>query len=204
MISGLTQHYAIVHKKSTPYYPQVNGLAESTKKTLQNMLRKIVNENRTDWDTKLSSALWAYRTSFKTSVQATPFCLAYGLEAVMPVEFRIPSLRIQVKVRNTEEASERIRLQQLLALGEARVHSLAVLELDQQCRKAFVDRHRGRNEKMFGVGKAVLVFHTRMGKMPGKLRFRWTGPYWIIAAEKGTFMLDTLAGEILPQKVNGF
>ena len=126
MISGLTQHYAIVHKKSTPYYPQANGLAESTNKTLQNILRKIVNQNRTYWDTKLSSALWAYRTSFKTSVQATPFRLAYELEIAMLVEFQIPSLRIQVKERMTEETSEQIRLQQLLALGETRVHSLAV------------------------------------------------------------------------------
>ena len=104
----------------------------------------------------------------------------------------------------TEEASERIRLQQLLALGETRVHSLAVLELDQQRRKAFVDRHRGRNEEMFGEGNVVLVLQTRMGMMPEKLRFRWTGLYWIVAAEKGTFTLGTLAGEILPQKVNGF
>ena len=43
-----------------------------------------------------------------------------------------------------------------------------------------------------------------MGKMPGKLRFRWTGSYWIIGAENGTFTLGTLAGEILPQKVNRF
>ena len=43
-----------------------------------------------------------------------------------------------------------------------------------------------------------------MGKMPRKLRFRWTGPYWIVAAEKGTFTLGMLAGEILPQKINGF
>ena len=43
-----------------------------------------------------------------------------------------------------------------------------------------------------------------MGKMPGKLRFRWSRPYWIVAAEKGTFTLGTLAGEILPQKVKGF
>ena len=76
----------------------------------------------------------------------------------MPLEFQIPSLRIQVKERMTEEDSEQIHLQQLLALGETRVHSLAVLELDQQRRKAFVDRHRGRNEEMFGEGKAVLVF----------------------------------------------
>ena len=91
VIADLTHQYAVVHKKSTPYYPQANGLADSTNKTLQNILRKIVNENQTDWDTKVSSALWAYRTSFKTNVQATPFYLAYGLEAVMPVEFQISS-----------------------------------------------------------------------------------------------------------------
>ena len=87
-----------------------------------------MNENRTDWDTTLSSALWAYRTSFKTSVQATAFRLAYGLEAVMPVEFQIPSLRILVKERMPEETSEQIRLQQLLALGKPRVRSLVILE----------------------------------------------------------------------------
>ena len=40
--------------------------------------------------------------------------------------------------------------------------------------------------------------------MPGKLRFHWTGPYWIVEAENGTFTLGTLAGEILRQKVNTF
>ena len=67
-----------------------------------------------------------------------------------------------------------------------------------------MDRHHGRNEEEFGEGKAVLVFQTRMGKMHGKLRFRWTGPYWIVAAEKGTFTLGTLAGEVLPQTANGY
>ena len=73
VVRELMHHYAVVHKKSTPYYPQVNGLAESTNKMLQTILKKIVNENRTDWDTKLQSALWAYRTSYKTSIQSTPF-----------------------------------------------------------------------------------------------------------------------------------
>ena len=85
-----------------------------------------------------------------------------------------------------------------------RVHSLEVFGLDQQRRRAFVDWHHGRNEKLFAIGKAVLVFRTRMGKMPEKLRFRWTGPYWIVAVENGTFTLGTLTREILPQKVNGF
>ena len=56
----LSTYYA-VHKKRTPYYPQANGLAESTNKTIQTILKKIVNENRTDWDQKLHSAYWHKR-----------------------------------------------------------------------------------------------------------------------------------------------
>ena len=122
----------MVHKKSTQYYPQANGLAESTNKTLQNILKKIVNENRTDWDTNLYSALWAYRTSYKTSIQSTPFRLAFGLEAVMPVEFQVPSLRIQIREWLPEAQSEQLRLQQLLELGEIRVRSMAILEQEQR------------------------------------------------------------------------
>mgnify|MGYP000081819559 CR=1 FL=1 len=110
MISDLTQHYIVVHKKSTPYYPQANGLVESRNKTLKNILRKIVNENRTDSDMKLNSALWAYNTSFKTNVPDTSLHLAYGLEVIMRVKLRIPSLHIHVKERMREEAFEQIRL----------------------------------------------------------------------------------------------
>ena len=95
----LTNHYIVVHKKSTSYYPQANGLAESTNKTLQTIPKKIVNENRMDCDTKLHSALWAYRMSYKTNIQSTPFRLAFGLEPVMPIQFHIPSLQIQVRER---------------------------------------------------------------------------------------------------------
>ena len=84
--------------------------------------------------------------------------MAFGLEAVMPVEFQIPRLRIQVRVHMKEGASEQIRLQQLPVLCKTRFNNLASLKLDQQRRKAFVDRHRGRNEVKFGEGKAVLVF----------------------------------------------
>ena len=53
LIRNLTSHYTVVHKKSTPYYPQANGLAESMDKTLQTILKKIVNEHQTNWDDKL-------------------------------------------------------------------------------------------------------------------------------------------------------
>ena len=81
---------------------------------------------------------------------------------------------------------------------------MTILQHAHQQRKAFVDRHRGRNEFFFGIGKVVLLFQTRMGKMLGKLHLRWIGSDWIVATENDTFTLETLAGEILLQKVNGF
>ena len=67
-----------------------------------------------------------------------------------------------------------------------------------------MDGHRRGNEKEFGIGKPVLVFQNRMGNMPGKLRFRWTGPFWITREFNGSYQLGTLAGELLSKWVNGF
>jgi hypothetical protein len=122
----------------------------------------------------------------------------------MPSEFIVPSLRIQSEYRLNESESEQARVEQLLRLEEDRIRSMEALEHEQRLRKAFVDRHRKRNEERFGIGKAVLLFQSRSGLMPGKLRLRWTGPYWIVKTDNGTYQLGTLSGEVLPQWANGF
>ena len=43
-----------------------------------------------------------------------------------------------------------------------------------------------------------------MGNMLGKLRFWWTGPFWITQGFKGSYQLGTLAGELLEKWVNRF
>jgi hypothetical protein len=53
----LTKEFMILHRRSTTYYPQANGQAENTNKVLKTVLTKMVNANRTDWDTKLHTAL---------------------------------------------------------------------------------------------------------------------------------------------------
>ena len=60
------------------------------------------------------------------------------------------------------------------------------------------DRHLNNNEKLFDIGKLVLVFQTKMGSMPRKLRFRWTGPFRIVNTYNSMCQLGTLAGEVLP------
>jgi hypothetical protein len=46
----------------------------------------------------LYSALWAYRTSVKTTTSFSPFQLVYELEAVLPIECQIPSLKLAVQL----------------------------------------------------------------------------------------------------------
>nr|CAN66315.1 hypothetical protein VITISV_035172 [Vitis vinifera] len=84
--------YGIQHHRSSAYRPQTNGAVEAANKNIKRILRKMVETSR-DWSKKLSFALWAYRTSFRTSTEATPYSLVYGMEAVLPVEMEMGSLR---------------------------------------------------------------------------------------------------------------
>ena len=54
-------------------------------------------ETSRDWSENLHFALWAYRTSFRTSTRATPYSLVYGMEVVQPVEIEMGSLRITLE-----------------------------------------------------------------------------------------------------------
>ena len=54
-------------------------------------------ETSQDRSEKLPFALWAYRTSFRTSTEATPYSLVYGMEAVLPIEIEMGSLRVALE-----------------------------------------------------------------------------------------------------------
>ena len=54
-------------------------------------------ETSWDWLEKLFFALWAYRTSFRTSTEATLYSLVYGMEVMFPVEIEMGSLRVALE-----------------------------------------------------------------------------------------------------------
>jgi len=91
MMTELTDQLGLHHDSSMPYYPQANGLVEAINKVLIIMIRRIIGIHRSNWHNMLFSALWAYRTTVKTSTGFTPFQLVYGLETMLPIECEIPS-----------------------------------------------------------------------------------------------------------------
>jgi hypothetical protein len=46
----------------------------------------------------LFSALWAYRTAMKIATGFTPFHLVHGVEATLPIECEIPTLRTAIEL----------------------------------------------------------------------------------------------------------
>ena len=69
-----------------PQYPQSNGQAEATNKTLLFALKKRLEKAKGKWVEMLPDVLWAYRTTPRRLTGNTPFALVYGIDAVIPME----------------------------------------------------------------------------------------------------------------------
>lgn len=87
---GIRNHY------STPAYPQSNGQAEISNKVILKGLKKRLDRAKGRWIEELPSVLWAYRTTPKRSTSTTSFSLAFGMEAVIPLEIGLPTLKMEL------------------------------------------------------------------------------------------------------------
>jgi transposase InsO family protein len=74
------------HWIATPYHPLMSSQAETSNKKIKNILHKTVNQMARSWRSKLSEALWAYRTAYKMLIGMTPYQLIYGKTCHLPIE----------------------------------------------------------------------------------------------------------------------
>ena len=81
---------------SIPRYPQSNGQAEVTNKTLITALKKRLEQAKGKWVEELPDVLWAYQTTPGRPIGNTLFALAYGMDAIIPTEIGLPTIRTEV------------------------------------------------------------------------------------------------------------
>jgi hypothetical protein len=86
--------YHIVLGHSIDYYPQGNVLAESSNKTLVNIIKKTLHENKKSWHNKLVFALWDDRLTTKRSIGMSPYQLVYGTKEVFPTSLGVPVMKL--------------------------------------------------------------------------------------------------------------
>ena len=81
-------------------------------------MTKMIKVAKGSSNMHLQSALWTYRTAFKVTTKQMPFHLAFGQEAIVPFEFKIPALRTSVEYELNPEANLQERLTELERMDE--------------------------------------------------------------------------------------
>jgi hypothetical protein len=157
---------------STAYHPQTDGQTENSNKTLETILRSVVNFEQNDWDLHLTAAELAVNNSKNATTGYTPFFLAYGREVRMPLDAAISPLF----GANSNAAATAALSRWEEALEHARRNSKAA----QASQARYADQHR-RNI-FLKVGDRVLLStkHLRLvgdAHRTPKLASRFIGPY---------------------------
>jgi hypothetical protein len=183
----------LVH--STAYYPQGNGLAESTNKSLVRIIKKLLEQNTKGWDSKLKFSMWDDRVTDKKSIGTSPFKLVYGTEAIFPVQL---ALRVAKFLQEADSESNDLtrRIHNLVKLQQDREQLLEKTELHHRKMKETFDRKVKADT--FKAGELVLKWDAarqEKGKH-GKFDVLWTGPFVKATVQQNnTFVLQYLAGE---------
>ncbi|MCO5551363.1 hypothetical protein L7F22_004865 [Adiantum nelumboides] len=116
LLTKVCDELHILHRHSTPYYPQSNGLVEKANGIIAGIIQKMVKNKTKLWNDFLDGALWAYQTTYKEAKDFTPFHLVYGQEALQPIELNISTIRLHGKVAQGEEEAWADRLLTLAEL----------------------------------------------------------------------------------------
>ncbi|RVW47932.1 Transposon Tf2-12 polyprotein [Vitis vinifera] len=169
----------------------VTKFAEATNKTLINALKKRLEQAKGKWVEELPGVLWAYRTTPGRPTGNTPFALTYGMDAVIPTEIGLPTIRrcSKTKDANTE-------LGRNLDWADEVRESAAIRMADYQ-QRASAHYNRKVRPRNFKNGTLVLrkVFENTAEVGAGKFQANWEGPYIVSKAnENGAYHLQKLDG----------
>ena len=136
---------------SSPAHRQSNGQAEVTIRTLKAALKTKLENLKGKWVEYLPEVLWTFKTTRRSATQETPFALAFGIEAVAPVEVGLKSPRVEFA--NTEHHEEILRLN-LYLLEEKR--KCSIKHAEDYHRKTTKYHDRRVRPRSFRPGDLVL------------------------------------------------
>lgn len=84
------------HRFASVTHPQTNEQMEVTNRTILTDLKEKLNGAKTGWADELLSILLACRTLPRVAIGETAFSLAYGTDAIVHIELKIPNTEYSI------------------------------------------------------------------------------------------------------------
>jgi hypothetical protein len=84
------EDYNITLGHSIAYYPQGNGLAELSNKSLTRIIKRLLQDNKRAWHKNIIYVLWVDRVTTKNSISTSPFQIVYGADVIFPTSLGLP------------------------------------------------------------------------------------------------------------------
>ncbi|KAM2065822.1 hypothetical protein ACFX1T_042365 [Malus domestica] len=180
---------------ASPAHPQSNGQVEAINKIIKRTLKTSLDKAKGCWPEFVPQVLWSYRTSYRTSTGETPFSLAFGTEAVVPVELEQATFRVQNYIQSENDKQLTLNLD-LVEEHRNQAH-LRNVAYKQRISNYYDSRVKPRS---FKIGDWVLKKRLLCDRVPseGTLSPNWDGPYEVIGISRpGSYTLRSSDGKTL-------
>ncbi|RVW99877.1 Gypsy retrotransposon integrase-like protein 1 [Vitis vinifera] len=164
----------------------------SHKQNSNQCLKEKAEQAKGKWVEELPGVLWAYRTTPGRPTGNTPFALTYGMDAVIPTEIGLPTIRTDA----AKQEDANTELGRNLDWADEVRESAAIRMADYQ-QRASAHYNRKVRPRNFKNGTLVLrkVFENTAEVGAGKFQANWEGPYIVSKAnENGAYHLQKLDG----------
>ena len=161
------------------------------------MNKKLLQDNKRAWHTKLKFSLWDERISTKKAFGTSPFQLIYGLYVIFPAYLVLPIMKY-LQEQESEQNSIQRRMNQLIEVQQVKESVYDRSQLIQDIMKKIFDRKIKAYD--FQLGDLVLKWDARFedkGKH-GKFDHLWQGPYKIssLNGKNAYFLQDSNGNKV--------
>ena len=124
---------------------------------------------------ELPEVLWAYRITARKPTCMSPFTITYGMEAIIPTEIGMPTIR----TNTPEQENVELMIKDLDTIDELRESAaIRIASYQRRLERSYNKRVKPR---AFQPGDLVLrkVFENTADPTAGKFQPNWEGPYLI-------------------------
>lgn len=190
--------FGVTKTRTTPGYPQSDGMVERFNRTLLNALASFAAQHQRDWDLYIPFVLFAYRSAVHESTGTSPSLMMLGREVRGPVELLVPRPEQEEPQELTEYG---VKLRKILEEVHAKARDC--LEVTGSNMKRRYDRSADADG--FQVGDAVWLYNPTCKKNTSpKLKRPWEGPYRVMKRITDVVYRIQLTPRSKPKVVNRY